>query len=135
MISDQHRDSNQRSLLKSTSTYVIISNHDYLRVFSNRHPFQIFRSMADLLARVKVYASDVIGCRFEKVRNSHRFENLKKDIDLRYTDVCDVEIGHGFKDWRSIRGWASIRVLQIYSKFKVYTKNIIKDIDITKDKL
>ena len=90
--------------------------------------------MADLLVRFRAYVSDVIGRRFEKVRNSHRFENLKKDIDLRYTDVCDVEIGHGFKAWRSIRGWASIRVLQIYSKFKVYTKNIIKDIDITKDK-
>jgi len=34
--------------------------------------------MADLLVRVKVmaYVSDVIGRRFEKVRNSHRFENL-----------------------------------------------------------
>jgi len=26
--------------------------------------------------------SDVLGRRFEKVRNGHRFENLKKDIDL-----------------------------------------------------
>ena len=32
-----------------------------LRVFSNRHPFQILRSMADLLVRVSVreYVSDV----------------------------------------------------------------------------
>jgi len=41
--------------------------------------------MADLLVRVGVraYVNDVIGRRFEKVRNGHRFENLKKDIDLR----------------------------------------------------
>ena len=104
MISDQHPDSNQHPLLKSVSTDVIISNHDHLRVFSNLHPFQILRSMADLLVRVRAYASDVIGCRFEKVRNCHRFENLKKDIDMRYTDVRDVEIGHGFEDWMSIRG-------------------------------
>jgi hypothetical protein len=29
------------------------------------------------------YVSDVIGRRLEKVRNGHRFENLKKDINLR----------------------------------------------------
>jgi len=34
--------------------------------------------------RVRAYVSDVIGRRFEKVRNRHRFENLKKDVDLRY---------------------------------------------------
>jgi len=34
--------------------------------------------MANLLFRVRVYISDVIGRRFEKVRNGHRFENLKK---------------------------------------------------------
>ena len=60
--------------LKATSTDVIISN---------RSSFQILRSMADFLVRVWAYVSDVIGCRFEKVRNVHRFENLKKDIDLR----------------------------------------------------
>ena len=44
--------------------------------------------MADLLVsvRVRAYVSDVIGRRFEKVRNDQRFgrrfENLKKDIDL-----------------------------------------------------
>ena len=44
-----------------------------LRVFSNRRPFQILRSMADLL--VRAYFSDINGC---------QFENLKKDIDLKY---------------------------------------------------
>ena len=37
--------------------------------------------MADLL--VRAYVGDVIGYRFEKVRNGHRFENLKKNIDLK----------------------------------------------------
>ena len=64
-----------RHYLKSASTDVIISN---LR------PFQILRSMANLLVRVRVsaYVSDVIGRWFEKLRNGHRFENLKEDIDL-----------------------------------------------------
>jgi len=31
-----------------------------------------------------MHVSGVIGRRFEKVKNSHRFENLKKDINLRY---------------------------------------------------
>jgi hypothetical protein len=47
---------------------------------SNRRPFQMLRSMADLFIMVKAY---IIGRRFEKVRNDHIFENLKKDIDLR----------------------------------------------------
>jgi len=36
--------------------------------------------MDDLLVKVRVraYVSDFIGRRFEKVRNVHRFENLKK---------------------------------------------------------
>ena len=53
-----------------------------LRVFSNRRPFQILRSMADLLVRVREYVSDVIGHRFEKVRNGHRFEKLKSSNKL-----------------------------------------------------
>jgi len=63
------------SELKSVSTNVVISN---------RRHFQILRSKADLLVRVREYVSDIIGHRFEKVRNGHRFENLKKDIDLWY---------------------------------------------------
>jgi hypothetical protein len=54
---------------------------------SNRRPFQMLRSMADLIIMVKTY---IIGRRFEKVRNDHIFENLKKDIDLR--------IGHRFEN-------------------------------------
>jgi hypothetical protein len=34
--------------------------------------------MADLLVWVRAYISDVIGRGFEKVRNSLRFETLKK---------------------------------------------------------
>jgi hypothetical protein len=55
--------------------------------------------MADLLVRVMVgiraYVSDIIGRRFEKMRNGYRlrigrrFESFKKDI---CTDVCDVDI-------------------------------------------
>jgi len=46
--------------------------------------------MADLLFRfvLGLYVSDVIGRRYKKVRKidlriGHRFENLKKDRDLR----------------------------------------------------
>ena len=68
--------------LKSASTPQIgihcrhyLKSRSDLRVFSNRCPFQILRSMADLLVMVRAYVSDVIGPRFEKVRNGHRFEN------------------------------------------------------------
>ena len=77
--SDQHPNSIRCPLLKSASTDVIISNHD-LRVFSNRCHFQILTSMV----------KDVIGSRFENLKKDInlrigcRFENLKKDINLRY---------------------------------------------------
>jgi hypothetical protein len=69
--SDQRQDSNRHPL---TSLSHITSQ---LKDILNQYPFQILRSMADLLVRVRVraYASDVIRCRFEKVRNGHRFEN------------------------------------------------------------
>jgi hypothetical protein len=61
--------------LKSASTDVIISNQGpFYTIFSNWYPFQILRPMAELLVRVRVRAY-VIGLRFEKVRNGHRFEN------------------------------------------------------------
>jgi hypothetical protein len=37
-----------------------------------------------------------------------QFENLKKGHGSRGTDVCDVEIGHGFEEWTSTRGWMLI---------------------------
>jgi hypothetical protein len=55
-----------------------------------------------------------IGCLFEnlkkdiELRIGRRFENLKK------RHRSDVKIGHGLEDWKSIRGWMSIRVLHIY---------------------
>jgi hypothetical protein len=77
--SDQCPYLNQLPLLKSAST----DKMSDIRVFSNHRSFQILRSTDDLLIRVQVraYVSDVIGHRFEKVRNGHRFENL--DADLR----------------------------------------------------
>ena len=64
------------SRLKSASTHVIISNHGpILRYSQNRRPFQMFRSMADLLVSVRAYVSDTFGRQFEKVKNSHRFQN------------------------------------------------------------
>ena len=77
--SDQCLYLNQLPLLKSAST----DKMSDIRVFSNHRSFQILRSTDDLLIRVQVraYVSDVIGHRFEKVRNGHRFENL--DADLR----------------------------------------------------
>ena len=77
------------SELKSASTHQIgIHWRHYLksrsdwRVFSNRRPFQIIICMSDLL--VRVYVSDVIVRRFEKVKKDidfrivRRFENLIK---------------------------------------------------------
>jgi hypothetical protein len=70
--SDQRPDSNLRPLLKSAFTG-IVSLHG--PIFSNRFPFQILRSMANFLVRVRAYISDVIGRQFEKVRDGHRLEN------------------------------------------------------------
>ena len=47
--SDRRPVSNQRPILKSASTDIIISNHSPLRLFSNHHPFKSLRSKADLL--------------------------------------------------------------------------------------
>ena len=86
--------------LRSASTHVIISNC---------RPFQILRSMADLLVRVRVraYVSDVIGRQFEKVRNGHRFDNWTPiwEFEIGHrpeVQMSDAEIGHGFDDWTSI---------------------------------
>ena len=83
--------------LKSASTPQIgihcrhyLKSRSDLRVFSNRCPFQILRSMADLLVMVRAYVSDVIGPRFEKVRNGHRFEN--------WTPIWEYEKGHIFEN-------------------------------------
>jgi len=50
--------------------------------------------MADLLVSVRAYVSDVIGHRFEKVRNSHRFENM--------TPIWKLEKGHIIENWTQI---------------------------------
>jgi hypothetical protein len=77
--------------------HYLISRSD-LRIFSNQYSFQILRSMADLLVRVRVriraYVSDIIGCRFEKVRNGHRFEN--------WMTSWEFEKGHRFENWMQI---------------------------------
>jgi hypothetical protein len=78
-----------------------IKSQSDLRVFSNRHPFQILWNIVDLLVMVSAYVNYVIGRRFEKVRNGRRIENWmpiwefeKKDIDLRYRFL-----------WRRNRTW------------------------------
>ena len=76
--SDQRPDSNRRPLLKSTSTDVIISNHSRIKGYSQ---ISILSKFSDLWLiywlglRVRAYVSDIIGHRFEKVRNCRRFEN------------------------------------------------------------
>jgi len=91
---------------KSASTPQInIHWHHYLksrsnlRIFWNLCPFQILRSMV----RVRAYVSDVIRRRFEKVTNGHRFENLKKYIDLRIwkkdTDLRYRSLWHRNQTW------------------------------------
>ena len=76
--SDQRPDSNRRPLLKSTSTDVIISNHSLIKGYSQ---ISILSKFSDLWLiywlglRVRAYVSDIIGHRFEKVRNRRRFEN------------------------------------------------------------
>ena len=86
--SDQRPDSNRRPLLKSASTDVIISNHGYSQI-------GVLSKFSDLwpIYWLGLYVGEFIGRRFEKV---------KKD------EVCDVDIGHGFEEWTSIRGWTWI---------------------------
>ena len=67
-------DSNQHSL-KSFD----LKSQSYLRVFSNRHPFQILISMADLLDQVRVWEFDL-----RKWKTAIELRIWKKDIDLRY---------------------------------------------------
>ena len=89
-----------------------------LRIFSNLYAFQILRSLANLLVRVRVraYVSDIIGRQFEKSENGNRFEIWDTGLrTYKRTDFCDVEIEHGFEDWTSIRGWISIWVLHMYT--------------------
>ena len=81
-----------------------------LRVFSNPCPFQILRSMADLLVRVMAYVSEIIERRFEKVRSAidsrighiwefekgHRSDSLKKSevqVSVMYKSDMDLLIG------------------------------------------
>jgi len=60
-----------------------------LMVFLKWHPFQILRSMAELL--VRAYVTEVIGRWFENVRNGHRFGN--------WMQIWDFEKGHRFENW------------------------------------
>ena len=57
--------------------------------------------MADLFVRINVgaYVSDVIGRQFEKVKNSHRFENLKKghrcEVQMSVKYISDMDLRTG----------------------------------------
>jgi hypothetical protein len=88
--SDQCPDSNWRPLLKSHPLSHYLKSRADLRVFSNLCPFQILRSMIDLLARV--YVSDVHLRKWETVIDLR----IGKRTQTWGTDVCEVEIGHGF---------------------------------------
>ena len=66
--SDQHPVSNRHPLTSLSQITVQFRN-----IFKS--PLEIIRPMADLLVSVRSYLSDVIGRKFEKVRNCHRFEN------------------------------------------------------------
>ena len=120
--------------LKSTSSPQIhvhwchyLRSRCNLRVFSNCHPFQIFRSMANLLVRVRVTLGhmsvtslDVDLRKWEMaidLRIGHQFENLKKDIDLRIGGR--FENWMSIKDWALIRGWTFICVLPIHTRSHV----------------
>ena len=110
-------DSDQRPTQISIHWRHYLKSRSDLRVFSNRCLFQILRSMAYLLLGVRAYISDI----FEKVRNGHRFENWTSIWEFEKgnrseVDVCDVEMGHWFKDLTSIRGWTSIWVLHIHTR-------------------
>jgi hypothetical protein len=68
--SDQCLDSNSHPL--TSLSQITVRFKDILKLAS----FQILRSMADFLVRVKDRAnvSDVIGCRFENLKKRHRYE-------------------------------------------------------------
>ena len=51
---------------------------------------------------------------FWKIENQPYIWEFEKRTLIWATDVCDVEIGHGFEDWTSIRDWTSIWVFHIY---------------------
>ena len=87
-----------------------------IRVFSNQRPFQILRSMVDLLVRVRAYVSDVIGRRFEKVRNGHRLEN--------WTTIWEFEQGHRFEKVRNghrLENWTTIWEFEQGHRFENWT--------------
>ena len=102
--------------LKSTSSPQIhvhwchyLKSRCNLRVFSNCHPFQIFRSMANLLVRMRVTLGHT--------------SVTSLDVDLRKWEMTiDLRIGGRFenwmsiKDWTLIRGWTFIWVLPIYTR-------------------
>ena len=68
--SDQCLDSNSHPL--TSLSQITVRFKDILKLAS----FQILRSMADFLVRVKDRAnvSDVIGSRFENLKKRHRYE-------------------------------------------------------------
>jgi hypothetical protein len=92
---DQRPDSNQRPLLKSVSTGVIISNNS---------PFLwpiywlglLHTSVMSLNVDLRKWETAIdlrIGCRFKTLKKGHRSE---------VQNICDVEFGHGFGGWTSI---------------------------------
>ena len=82
----------------------------------------------DILSNKSIYPSSGI-CRFSIIASKSYLTDvtsldasLKKRTYIWGTDVCDVEIGHGFEDWTSIRAWTSIWVY-IYTEPILYIPN------------
>jgi hypothetical protein len=48
-------------------------------------------------------------------------KNIPFHLRIWKKDVCDVEIGHGFEDWMSIRDLTSIWVLHIFIQVQNFT--------------
>ena len=89
--SDQHPDTNRSPLLPNSHLLTSLSQITirFNGILENQHSFQILRSMADLLVKVRIRAY-VIGRLFGKwetaidLRIERLYENWKKDINLRY---------------------------------------------------
>jgi len=109
-------DSDQRpySILCPLLTSTIITNigPSNLRICSYQRPFQIFRSMADLLVRVKIMAYictsvTPLDVDLKKVRNGHRFEN--------WTPIWEYEKGHRFENSKKgLRSEVCVSDVEIY---------------------
>ena len=93
-----------RILSTVTIKYIFVIKNPSSGIWSC--PFSIIASKTGVTS-IEVYVSDIIGRRFEKVKNGHIFENWTR-----------------FEDWTSIRDWTSILVyISIYRYIDIYYTN------------